>query len=267
MTTEDFLATFTTIWKGGYYEGDPLDAMSSSSYGVVGYNSILYTTYLACIRPYVTERSTAIEIGPGRGAWTKAILARNPRKIYAVDAAPPEHTGFWEYVGKDSRLSYVTAKDFSLDGVPEQSADFFFSFGVFCHLRPEHSRQYISSLYEKMAPGANGFLMIGDFDKYSALARDIDRYSICKILHGRRKFALALAGYRMGRFFWPSEFSFEPVDKRQPLNLAKGTAGSWYHFGLDEACQHIEAVGFRIVDKDICVNPRDPVIHFRRPAI
>jgi hypothetical protein len=125
MTTQEFLATFTTVWKGGYYEGNPLDAMSPSSYGVVGYNSILYTTYLACIRPYVTESSTVLEIGPGRGAWTKAILARQPRKIYAVDAAPPDHTGFWEYVGEDTRLTYITAKDFSLDGVPEQSADFF----------------------------------------------------------------------------------------------------------------------------------------------
>jgi hypothetical protein len=117
-----------------------------------------------------------------------------------------------------------------------------------------------------MAPGANGFLMIGDFDKYSALSRDIERYSISKVLRGRRKFALALAGYRVGKFLWPSEFGFEPVDKRQAQNLTKGTVASWYHFGLDEACQYIEEVGFRIVDKDVGVSPRDPVIHFRVPV-
>ena len=263
--TQEFLATFRNIWKGGYYEGDPLNPMSDSGYGVAGYNSVLYTIYQACIRPYITEQTVVIEIGPGRGAWTKAILSRNPRAIYAFDAAPPSHTGFWEYVGRDPRIKYITAEDFSLDGVPGESANFFFSFGTFCHLKPEYSREYISSLFAKMAPQANGFLMVGDFDKYNTLAADVDRVSLDKILRGRRIFALAWAGYSVARMFLPSRFCFQPVDKGQALNLTGGTTASWYHFGKNEACQHIKEVGFEVIDSDISVSPRDPIIHFRKP--
>src|SRR3984885_5008420 len=100
-----FLDRFSApdFWKDGYYEGGPLDPMGRSRYGVYGYNSILYTVYSGCIRPYITPETTALEIGPSRGAWTKAILKRGCRKVYAVDAAPPEHTGFWKYIGLDPR--------------------------------------------------------------------------------------------------------------------------------------------------------------------
>ena len=77
---------------GGYLEGSPLDPMSSSTYGVYGYNSILYTVYSACIRPYITSSTVVLEIGPGRGAWSKTFLHRNCRKLYAVDVADPAHT-------------------------------------------------------------------------------------------------------------------------------------------------------------------------------
>ncbi len=43
------LASFEGLWKGGYYEGDPLSVLSKSTYGVYGYVSILHATYLNCI--------------------------------------------------------------------------------------------------------------------------------------------------------------------------------------------------------------------------
>src|SRR5665213_3669253 len=87
QTESSFLEKFNEsgLWTGGYFEGNPLDPMGGSSYGVYGYNSVLYTIYSVCIRPYVTGETTALEIGPSRGAWTKAILERGCRKVYAVD--------------------------------------------------------------------------------------------------------------------------------------------------------------------------------------
>src|ERR1700693_3758411 len=96
---EDFLRQFSEIWHDGYFEGDPRDPLGESTYGVWSYNSPLFTTYMACIRPYVGANTTALEIGPGRGAWSKSILGRGVKHLYAVDAAPAEHTKFWQYVG------------------------------------------------------------------------------------------------------------------------------------------------------------------------
>src|SRR5260221_11581224 len=102
-----FLRKFTFAWPGAFYEGQPLDPMGPSTCGVYGYNSVLYTVFSACIRPYITPDTVVLEIGPGRGAWSKAFLHRGCAKLYAVDAAPPEHTHFCEYVKKDPRLAYI----------------------------------------------------------------------------------------------------------------------------------------------------------------
>lgn len=62
------------LWEGGYYEGDPLDPVGRSSYGAGGYISVLHAVYLTCVRPYVNADTLALELGPGRGAWTRALL-------------------------------------------------------------------------------------------------------------------------------------------------------------------------------------------------
>ena len=140
--------------------------MSSSTYGVYGYNSILYTAYSACIRPYITSSTVVLEIGPGRGAWSKTFLHRDCRKLYAVDVADPAHTHFRDYVGIDSRAEYLVVDDLLLAEVPDYSIDFFFSFGVFCHLKPEMCEEYLLAILRKIKHGSRGFLMIADFDKY-----------------------------------------------------------------------------------------------------
>ena len=73
---EPLLKSFGTFWEGGFYEGLPTDPMAPSGYGIFGYHSSLYLTYRMCIKPYIGSDTVALEIGPGRGAWTKAIVRR-----------------------------------------------------------------------------------------------------------------------------------------------------------------------------------------------
>src|SRR5687768_18557308 len=65
------LARFQELWRGGYYEGNPLDPAAVSKYEDLGYLSILYVTHRMCIRPFIDAQTRVLEIGPGRGAWTK----------------------------------------------------------------------------------------------------------------------------------------------------------------------------------------------------
>lgn len=156
------IAEFGKIWRGGYYEGDPARYTALSSYKMYGYISVTRAVYLTCIKPYVGPDSVVLEIGPGRGAWTKCIASHSPRKIYAVDVVSPEHSGFWSYVGKRENVEYIQVSDLLLSNIPDQSINYFFSFGVFCHLPPEMCEQYVQNLGPKMMPGAEGFLMVAD---------------------------------------------------------------------------------------------------------
>src|SRR5437879_5681296 len=90
---------FQNLWHRGYLEGDPLDPMAPSGYGPFGYLSSLHATYLCCIKPYVTSDTRVLEIGPGRGGWTKCFVERRAKEVWALDALSAEKNGFWEYVG------------------------------------------------------------------------------------------------------------------------------------------------------------------------
>jgi hypothetical protein len=266
---KDNLSQFTKIWRGGYYEGDPLDPMSGSTYGVYGYNSILYTVFSACIRPYITANTSVLEIGPGRGAWTKAFLQRGCRKVYAVDAAPAEHTGFWNYIGRNDRTVYIVSTDLSLTGVPDGGIDFFFSFGVFCHLTPAQCEQYVQALASKMRDGSRGFLMISDFDKYNRCLDSADQLSLKKLFRWQTRKALLPVGaaYLLVWHLCRPFLDLRRVDKDAERNLVqKNGLGGWHHWGLDRACAALEKAGFEIVEADVEVNPRDPIVHFRKPG-
>lgn len=260
------LSVFKQAFPGGYLEGSTLDPMSPSTYGVYGYNSVLYTVYSACIRPYITPDTTVLEIGPGRGAWSKAILHRNCRKLYAVDVADPEHTHFWDYVGRDRRAEYIVADDLSLPGVPDNSIDFFFSFGVFCHLKPEMCEEYLVAMHRKMRPGSRGFLMIADFDKYESCRANADRTSLLRFFAGqnRRVWLPAKLGYSFAWRWFRHKMDIEPISKSREQNLWCGTFG-WYHWGVDRACASMLSKGFAILEPDIEVCHRDPIIHFQKP--
>ena len=264
----EFLEGFKRAFKGGYFEGIPLDPMAPSTYGIYGYNSILYTVYSACIRPYITSNTVVLEIGPGRGAWSKTFLHRNCRKLYAVDVAEPEHTHFWDYVGRDTRAEYIVVNDLLLTPVPDDSIDFFFSFGVFCHLKPEMCEEYLLAIFRKMKRGSRGFLMIADFDKYEKCRADAKHLSIGRFLveQKRRIWIPAKLGYLFAWRFFREKMDLEPVSKSRDKNLwtADGNFG-WYHWGVDRACQSLTRVGFEIVEPDIEVCQRDPLIHFRKP--
>ncbi len=263
----NFHQQFDSAWPGGYFEGSPLDPMSASTYGIYGYNSILYTIYLVCIRPNVTSDTVVLEIGPGRGAWTKSFLVRNCHKVYAVDVVDPERTRFWDYVGRDPRVDYIVAQDFSLSGIPAGAINFFFSFGVFCHLKPEMCEAYVQSLQRVMCSGAQGFLMIADFDKYEQCRANADQLSIGRFLaeQTRKVWMPAKLGYSFAWRNFRSKMDLESVSKSREKNLAGGGEAGWYHWGIDRACESILRAGFIIADRDIGVCPRDPVIHFKKP--
>jgi phospholipid N-methyltransferase len=174
-----------------------------------------------------------LEIGPGRGCWTKAIFQLNPKSITCIDALSAAHNQFWKYVGSSEKITYHQIKDFSLDCIQNNSIDFVFSFGTFCHISPIMIYEYFKSIYKKLRPGAEGFVMYADYDKYNKCA---EKYHT--------------------NYHW---------DKQNDLLIMQQKIKpTWYHMGIERAQQTLLELGYEVITADTNVNERDPVIHFRK---
>jgi hypothetical protein len=115
-----------------------------------------------CIKPYVDRNKVALEIGCGRGAWSKCMTGFG--KLFCVDPVPPDTTGFWNHVGQHNNVFYE--RNLTLSFLPDYGVDYVFSFGTFCHLPFEAVQDYADRMHRKIQAGANCFWMISDADKY-----------------------------------------------------------------------------------------------------
>jgi phospholipid N-methyltransferase len=249
----DELKSFASLWGGGYFEGDPLNPLARSTYGPIGYLSVLHATYLRCIKPYVDNHTIALEIGPGRGAWTKALLGA--KEVYALDALPEQHNRFFEYLGHPKNVKYFQVEDFRCAMLPNNHFDYMFSFGCLCHVSFEGITEYAKHIFRKLRHGSNCFWMIADFDRYNRVTADAEKFNIWDAVLRGTAFAPFLRLFHVRR---P-----RPLDKARASGSRK--PGHWCHAGIERTCAMLEKTGYRILDPDVGTVPRDPIIHFTKP--
>jgi len=114
------------------------------------------------IAPYVRFDRKAIEIGPGGGRWTRYLLGFE--RLYLVDY----HQELLDELAKTFRVpNMVPVKNSgsNFPGIPENSIDFVFSFGVFVHLDLEIIRAYLRALWPIVKNEANIVLQYSDKTK------------------------------------------------------------------------------------------------------
>jgi len=244
-------------WKDGYYEGDPLKPLSHSTYGQFGFMSVLHATYLRCIKPYIREDTRALEIGPGRGAWTRCML--DAKEIWVMDAMSAEFNKFFEYVGNKDKVSYLHVEDFSCSDLPELHFDYMFSFGCLCHVSFDGISEYARNLFGKLRSGAECFWMIADFDKYNVVMENYQRYSVIeRHMPNPDKYPKLYQGLR--------NFYGDNKPKKRAANDGHTPApGTWYHAGTDRPCDMLTGLGYHVIDKDVGTCLRDPIIYFKKP--
>jgi phospholipid N-methyltransferase len=229
------------VWPGGYYEGDPLDPMGESTYGTLGYVSVLHAIYLTCIKPHVTSETRVVEIGPGRGAWTRTMLPAS--EIVAIDAVPADANGFWEYVGCHEHVRYLVDGVFDDAELPDGHFDYLFSFGCLCHLPPAKIDDYLERLAPKLRAGAKGFLMYADYAKANAARAGWKRLTVARALRGRRalpaRVALRLTGG--DRPHYPVYQESDDVPR----------PGRWYDLGQERMRDLLERHGYTVITPDV----------------
>ncbi len=247
------LRSFQNIWQSGYFEGDPLNPIARSSYGDLGFMSTLHATYLCCIKPYVNQDTVALEIGPGRGAWTKTLLPA--REVYALDALSAEHNDFHDYVGRHEHVKYFQVSDFKCEMLPENHFTYMFSFGCLCHVSFEGIEAYATHVFPKLRSGSHCFWLVSDYEKYNQAVSEFPDLSVRNVIFRRPK-----------KNFLKNWF----INQRRPRSIPEDrhnspSPGRWYHAGVDRTCRMLESIGYAIVDPDVGTCHRDPILHFVKP--
>jgi hypothetical protein len=254
----DELNSFRELWKGGYYEGDPLNPISQSGYGRLNYMSVLHATYLRCIKPYLNENTISLEIGPGRGAWTKTLLPS--KEVWVLDALSSEHNKFFEYLNYPSNVKYIQVEDFRCSMLPDNYFNYMFSFGTLCHVSFDGISEYAKNLYSKLKTGCNCFWMIADYDKYNNAVSNIEKYDVL------RNFVHPSIGYQ-----YPVALLLKLLQKLVPTPSMKNPhenddpkPGRFYNAGIKKTKIMLEKIGYEVIDEDVGTNHRDPIIHFTK---
>jgi ubiquinone/menaquinone biosynthesis C-methylase UbiE len=112
--------------------------------------------------PYVTQETTALEIGPGGGRWTRYMLG--VKRLYAVDFHQ-ELLNELKSNFSPKNLTFVKNNGNDFPGMPNESIDFIFSFGTFVHLDVEIIDQYLRNMKTLLKPSSNVVIQYSDKSK------------------------------------------------------------------------------------------------------
>jgi len=116
------------------------------------------------ILPKLKANSKVLELGPGAGSWSRAILKHLPEgKLTTLDF---QDVRPWLMPEKyDNRLGCIQVDDNSFSAVPDNSFDLFWSFGVLCHNNLSSITEILTNSLPKMKRGGYAVHQYGDWDK------------------------------------------------------------------------------------------------------
>jgi SAM-dependent methyltransferase len=96
-------------------------------------------------------RGVLLEIGPGAGRWSRALLARATRLIL-VDVSPRPLELCRAALADASNVDYILSSGCDLPGVADASVDAVWSFDVFVHVAPTDQAGYLREIARVLAP-------------------------------------------------------------------------------------------------------------------
>ena len=94
--------------------------------------------------------------------------------------------------------------------------------------------------------------MVADYDKFNQ-AQAAHRGCLESLVPAALRPAARELGARLPVYFYDKNEDQTP------------RPGRWYHLGVDAACAHLTGLGLEIIERDMGLNVRDPLIHFRKP--
>jgi len=185
--------------------------------------------FARAVRPYIRRDSSVMELGPGAGSWSRAILRHIPEgTLTTVDFQNVEE---WLQPGKyGGRLECLQVSDNTFSCVKDGSMDFFWSFGVLCHNNSTHIREILANALPKMKPGAHSAHQYADWKKLDAFGWG-DRSTI------------------------PADFKDKPDDEIW-----------WPRNSVETMADIASEAGWEVLEPDMGLIQRDGLILLRAPA-
>lgn len=97
-----------------------------------------------------------LEIGCGAGYWTK-FLCEHSNNVIAIDLIPNSPFQL-------DNFTYIENKNMQFDckNIQDESIDFAFSFGVFCHLSASACESYLKDVFRVLTKGGTAIFMYSD---------------------------------------------------------------------------------------------------------
>jgi SAM-dependent methyltransferase len=150
----------------GYDSGDILrlfpDKVRKSEEDKIGgsYRKV----FKKAILPYIKKNSRVLELGPGKGSWTRAILKYLPEgELTTIDFQ--DLNKFLQPEKYNGRLKTVQVSSSDYSALPDNYFDFFWSMGVLCHNNKDNIFEILKSAYSKVKPGGYSAHQYGDWEK------------------------------------------------------------------------------------------------------
>jgi hypothetical protein len=180
------------------------------------------------VLPFIKPDSVVMELGPGNGAWSRAILQHIPNgKLITVDYQDVTKWLDQEQYGDRLVCNQVTDNTFSC--IEDGSVDFFWSMGVLCHNNRKHITEILTNALPKLKPNASSCHQYGDWDK-------LDKYG-----WGRGGVPSEFRELRDDEIWWPRNSQSDMV------SICKSS-------------------GWQVVQPDFGMLRRDSLIQLKRPA-
>jgi SAM-dependent methyltransferase len=135
FTKENFLS----FWPGGYQE-----------------DSNYLKPVTAIINRYGDKNGTALELGCGNGYWTTQYLVSRFKQVIALDVLSKPIM----FKGTDVIYNELMSNDYTCANISDDSIDFIWSFGLFCHLSLEAQQEYLVNVFRVLKTGGKGVIMV-----------------------------------------------------------------------------------------------------------
>lgn len=164
MATEKFIQTeFAYGYSSGRILSDATDPVRLKEEEQIG--GRYFDVFTTLVAPRLNAGTKVLELGPGRGSWTLAMLETEPEcEVHTVDF---QDIGQWvDISGFNGRLTHhLVNEGHSFAGVPRGYFDFFFAWGVLCHWRKEDVAAILQTARSCMKPGATAVVQYAAWEK------------------------------------------------------------------------------------------------------
>lgn len=101
---------------------------------------------------WIPVGAVTLEIGPGAGRWSEALMMRALRLVL-VDVSERPLELCRERFGEGGRIAYIRSSGNDLPGVPDGSVDAVWSFDAFVHMAPRDQAAYLEEIARVLVPG------------------------------------------------------------------------------------------------------------------